>query len=88
MPFHFFREIQLATVLILIHDSYIIWITRFILLKVCMGFSIVDSLWFLLKFIFFFKPMILNDIETDLETNFLNPENWSFENVVFLNSNF
>ena len=42
---------------------------------VCMGFSIVDSLWFLLKFIFFFKPMILNDIETDLETNFLNSEN-------------
>ena len=32
--------------------------------------------------------MILNDIETDLETNFLNSENWSFENVVFLNSNF
>ena len=31
MPFHFFREFQLATVLILIHDSYIIWSTRFIL---------------------------------------------------------
>ena len=88
MPFHFFGEFQLATVLILIQDSYIIWSTRFILLKVYMGFSIVDSLWFLLKFIFFFKPMILNDTETDLEMNFLNSENWSFENVVFLNSNF
>ena len=51
----FFRELQLTTVLLLIHDSYMSWNTKFVSLKVCVGFSISDSVMFLLKFIFLFN---------------------------------
>ena len=34
----FFRELQLVTVLLLIRNSYMSWSTRFISLKVCVGF--------------------------------------------------
>ena len=50
----FFREHQLIAVLRSIRDSYASWITRFVSLKVCVGFFIFDSAsLFFLKFIFF-----------------------------------
>ena len=51
----FFRELQLITVLLLICDSYMSWSTRFVSLKLCVGFSIFDSVSFLLKFIILFN---------------------------------
>ena len=46
----------LITVLVFICNSSISWNTRFIFsLKVCMGFSIFDSILFLLKFIFILR---------------------------------
>ena len=53
----FFRELQLITVLLLICDSYMSWSTRFVSLKLCVGFSIFDSVSFLLKFIILFNKM-------------------------------
>ena len=41
-----------------IHHSFMCWSTRFISLKLCEGFSIFDSVSFLLKFIFLFKVYI------------------------------
>ena len=44
-----------SSVLLLTCDSYTSWRTRFITsLKICVGFSIFHSVWFLLKFIFLF----------------------------------
>ena len=51
----FFPEPQLIRVLLLIHNSYTGWSTRFISLKVREGFFIFDSVLFLLKFIFLFN---------------------------------
>ena len=51
----FFRKPQLTTVLSLIRNSYTIWNTKFIFLKLCVGFFIFDSVLFLLKFIFLFN---------------------------------
>ena len=48
----FFRELQLISVLLLICDSYISWSTSLVSLKLWVGFSIFDSVSFLLKFIF------------------------------------
>ena len=53
----FFGELQLITVLLLNCDSYMNWSSRFVPLKVCVEFSIFDSVWFLLKFIFLFNKM-------------------------------
>ena len=53
----FFREIQLNTVFLLICGSYMSWITRFVSLKLCLGFPIFDSVSFLLKFIFLINKM-------------------------------
>ena len=47
----FFRELQRITVLLLISNSYMSWSARFVTLKRCAGFSITDSVPFLLKFI-------------------------------------
>ena len=49
----FFRELQLITVLRLIHDSYISWSTRFVSLKECWGFSILNSGSFWLSLYFY-----------------------------------
>ena len=126
----FFRELQLVTVLRFICDSCMSWNTRFVSLKMGVGFSFFNSFPFLLKLWFLFnkmcgpwfskfpfkikivekphtlypRPLIfqleqevlkLNDIcvswsppKTDIETNFLNLEKWSFENVSFSNSHF
>ena len=48
----FFCEIQLITVLLLIHNSCTSWSIKFISLKMCVGFSIFSSVLFLWKFIF------------------------------------
>ena len=53
----FFHELQLIRVLFLICDSYMSWSTRFLSIKLCIGFSIFDSVSFLLKFKFLFKCM-------------------------------
>ena len=55
MPQFFYRKLQLVIVLLLIHDSYMSWVARFVYSKLSMGFSIFDSVLFLLKFIFFFN---------------------------------
>ena len=55
--FFFFCKLPLITVLLLIWDSYMSWSTRFVSLKLCVGFSIFDSVSFSLKFIFLFKKM-------------------------------
>ena len=47
----------LITVLFLICDSYMSWSTRFVSLKLCVGFSFFNSVPFLLKFRFLFKKM-------------------------------
>ena len=38
MPSFFFRKLQFITVLLLICDSYMSWSTRFVSLKLCVGF--------------------------------------------------
>ena len=50
-------ELQLITVLLLICDSHMSWSTRFVSLKLGVGFSLFDSAAFLLKFIFSFNKM-------------------------------
>ena len=55
MPSFFFRELQLITVLLLIFDSYMGRSKSFVSLKLCVRFSIFDSLLFLLKFMFLFN---------------------------------
>ena len=57
IPSFFFRELQLITVLLLIWHSYMSWSTRFVSLKLGLGFSIFDSVPFLLKFIFLFNKI-------------------------------
>ena len=53
----FFCELQLITVLLLICNYYMSWNTKFVSLKLCVGFSIFDSVPFLLKFIFLFNKI-------------------------------
>ena len=61
----FFSKLQLITVLLLICHSYMSWSTRFISLNLCVGFSISDSISFLLKYIFLFhKTHGLFDFKT------------------------
>ena len=57
MSSYFFRELQLVTVFLLIRGSYMSWNTRFVSLNLCLGFSIFDSVLFLIKFIFLFNKM-------------------------------
>ena len=54
LPFTF-CEFQLITALFLICDFYKSWSTRFVSLKLCVGFPIFNSVSFLKKFIFLFK---------------------------------
>ena len=53
----FFSRLQLITVLLLVCDSYKSWSTRFVSLRLSVGFSIFDSFLFLLKFLFLFNKM-------------------------------
>ena len=53
----FFRELQLIIVLLLICDSYMSWRTWFISLKLCVEFSIFNSVSFLLKFLLLFNKI-------------------------------
>ena len=50
----FFYELQIVTDLLLIWDSYMSWSLSFLSLKMCVGFSIFDSVSFLFKLIFLF----------------------------------
>ena len=52
-----FRELQFIVVLLLICDSYMSLSTRFVSLKLCVGFSIFNSVSLLLKLIFFSNKM-------------------------------
>ena len=45
----FFRELQLITALFLICDSYMSWTTRFVSLKLCVEFSILDFVFVFIK---------------------------------------
>ena len=45
----FFCELQLITVLLLICNSYMSWSRRSVSLKLCLGFSILDSILFFIK---------------------------------------
>ena len=47
MPLFFFRELQLITVSLLICNFYMSWSTRLVSLKLCVEFSIFDSVSFL-----------------------------------------
>ena len=58
MPWFFFRELQLITVSLLIHDFYMSWRTKFVYLKVCMGFSIFNSVSILLKLYICFQQKV------------------------------
>ena len=61
----FFHGLQLITVLFLICNSYMSWSTKFISLKLCVGFSIFDSVSPLLKLLFLLnKKHILFDFKT------------------------
>ena len=61
----FFRELQRITVFLLICDSYVSRITRFVSLKVCVKFCNLDSNLFLLELIFFLnKKHGLSDFKT------------------------
>ena len=51
----FFCELQLITVVLLIHNFYTSWSTWFISLKLCVGYFTFDSVSFLLNFIFLFN---------------------------------
>ena len=57
IPNFFFRKFQLIKVLLLICDSYMSWNTRFVSLKLCVGFTIIDSVSFLLTFIYLLNKM-------------------------------
>ena len=57
MSSFFLSEVQLITVLLLICDYCMRRRTRFISLKLCVGFSVFDFESFLLKFIFLFNKM-------------------------------
>ena len=73
----------MITVLLLVCNSYINRSTRFISLKLCMGFSIFDSVSFLLKFVFF-STKCMDSLTLERHnslTNCLKPENQSFENI-------
>ena len=73
----FFRELQLITVLLLICDFYMSWSIRFVSQKLFVGFSIFDSVLFLLKFIFLFSKMHgLYDFNTSLFRRAL--KNWRY----------
>ena len=62
--YFFFRELQHITILLLIRNFYTTWSTRFISPRVCVEFSIFDSISFLLKFTLLFdKTYGLFDFE-------------------------
>ena len=88
----FFHEHQPITVLLLIRNSYTSWNTWFIPLKLCVGFSIFDSVSFLLKFMSLFNKMhgLFHRIEIIEKTHTdLFPDLWGLSwKKNFENSNF
>ena len=57
---------------LLICDSYTSWSTRIVSLKLCVGFSIFDSVSFLLKFIFFLFNKMLGLLTLKRHNSFKN----------------
>ena len=72
MPCFFFPELQLITVFILICNSHVSWSTRFLSLKLCVGFSIFDSVSFLLKLIYFCSIKCMNSLTLKCHNSFQN----------------
>ena len=89
--FFFFRVLQLITGLLLIYNFYTSWSTWFISLKLCVGFSIFDSVSFTLNFKFLlnkkrpFKIKIIEELHTVLlpDLSFLSCNN-KFESSIVL----
>ena len=50
MQYFYFHKLQLIAVLLLICDFHMSWSTRFVSQKLCLGFSILDSILFVLDF--------------------------------------
>ena len=69
MPSSFFCEFQLITVLLLICNSYMSWSTRFLSLKLCMGFSVFSSISFSISIYFFIYIFISISILFDCKTS-------------------
>ena len=69
MPSSFFCEFQLITVLLLICNSYMSWSTRFLSLKLCMGFSVFSSISFSISICFFIYIFISISILFDCKTS-------------------
>ena len=57
MLIFFFHDVQLITILLSIYDSNVSWSTRLVSQKLYVEFSIIDSILFLLRFIFLFNKM-------------------------------
>ena len=74
MPSFFFCKLQLITVSLLICNSYMSWSTRFVYLKLRVGFSNFDNVSFLLKFIFLFNKMDFLTLKR--HNSFQNYNNW------------
>ena len=70
----FFCELQLIIVLLLIHDSYTSWNTRFISLKNCVGLPIFNSFSFLSKF-YFCSTKSMNSLNLKRHNSFQNKNN-------------
>ena len=89
--FFFFRVLQLITGLLLIYNFYTSWSKWFISLKLCVGFSIFDSVSFTLNFKFLlnkkrpFKIKIIEELHTVLlpDLSFLSCNN-KFESSMVL----
>ena len=75
MPSFFFCKFQLITDLILILNSYTSWNRSFISLKMWAGFSLFNSVLFLLKFIFFFQQKSIDPLTLKRHISFQNKNN-------------
>ena len=69
-----FRELQPIKILFLVPNSYTSWSKWFISLKLCMGFSIFDSVSFLLYFVFF-STKIMDSLTLKRHNSFQNKNN-------------
>ena len=68
------QMLNIFTVLLLISDSYMSCSTRLVYLKVCVGFSIFESVSFLLKFVYFFSTECVESMILKRHSSF---QNWN-----------
>ena len=71
----FFRELQLITVLFLIRNFYTSWSTRFIPLKLCVGFSNFDSIVVFIKVYIFIQQKNMYSLILKRHNSFQNKNN-------------